>query len=46
MTLAFGILLLWIGAACLWWAMHSAGRQGDSPLWTAYKDVLGTSFGS
>ncbi len=44
MTLALGILFLWLGAAALWWAIHSGGKQGQSPLWTAYRDVLGKSF--
>lgn len=42
--MALGILMLWLGAACLWWAIHSAGRQGDTALWDAYTSVLGGAF--
>ena len=41
MSMAIGILLLWLGAACVWWAIHSGGEQGATPLWTAYRSVLG-----
>jgi hypothetical protein len=42
-TLALAIVLLWLGAAALWWSIHSGGEQGKTPLWDVYKSVLGRS---
>lgn len=38
MNLAFGVLFLWLGAACLWVATH--GTSAATP-WDAYQDVIG-----
>lgn len=37
MNLAFGIVFLWLGSACIWIATH--GTDAASP-WEAYADVL------
>ncbi len=37
MNLAFGILFLWLGAACLWIATHNT--DAASP-WQAYTEVI------
>lgn len=36
MNLALGIVLLWMGAACLWVAFHET--QAKTP-WDAFKEV-------
>lgn len=38
MGLALGVLLIWVGAACLWVAFH--GTEAKTP-WQAYEQVLG-----
>lgn len=38
MGLAFGILFLWLGAACLWVASH--GTEARTP-WGVFQEVLG-----
>lgn len=37
MNLAFGVLFLWLGAACLWLATH--GTSAATP-WEAYREVI------
>lgn len=37
MNLAFGVLFLWLGAACLWIATH--GTAAATP-WDAYREVI------
>lgn len=38
MNLSFGILFLWLGAACIWIAAH--GTSAGTP-WEAYQQVIG-----
>lgn len=38
MGLAFGVLFLWLGAACLWVATH--GTQASTP-WEAFQQIIG-----
>lgn len=38
MNLAFGVLFIWLGAACLWVAFH--GTDASTP-WAAFQEVAG-----
>ena len=38
MNLAFGVLFLWLGAACIWVAVH--GTEARTPF-QAYDQIMG-----
>lgn len=42
MRLALGVLFIWLGAACLWVAMH--GTQASTP-WAAFGEITGALKG-